>query len=167
MLDSPAMQRKHYAKEIKARDASDRTISIVVSRFNEDITERMLAGALETLAAWKVRKEHITIVRVPGSFEIPYGCLTLLKKSKKPDAIIALGCIIKGETEHDRYLATAASQGIMRLSIDYRMPIAFGIITTNSLAQAKARSSGPANKGKEAALAALESAFLAPTKRRA
>ena len=166
MLDSPAMQRKHYAKEIKARDASNRTIGIVVSRFNEDITERMLAGALETLAAWKVRTEHITIVRVPGSFEIPYGCLTLLKKSKKPDAIIALGCIIKGETKHDRYLAMAASQGIMHLSLTYGVPIAFGVITPNTLAQANARAKGNTNKGREAAQAALESALLTSRKRR-
>ena len=167
MLNSPAMQRKHYAKKIETKDASGCKIGVVVSRFNEDITEGMLRGALETLVAWNVRKEHITVVRVPGSFEIPYGCLTLLRNKKKFDALIALGCIIKGETEHDRYLAAAVSEGVMRLSIDYRIPIAFGIITTNSLAQAKARSAGPANKGKEATLAALESAFLAPTKRRA
>lgn len=146
-------------------DASGRKIGVVVSRFNDDITEPMLEGALKTLSAWKVRAADTAVVYVSGSFEIPYGCLTLLKK-KKFDALVAIGCIIKGETEHDRHLASAVSAGIMRLSLDYETPIAFGVITTNNLAQARARSFGSMNRGSKAAEAALESALLTPRKKR-
>src|SRR3989344_8403048 len=104
MLDSSAMQRKHSARETEMEDASGRKIGTVASRFNDDITEPMLEGALKTLSAWKVRAADTAVVYVSGSFEIPYGCLTLLKK-KKFDALVAIGCIIKGETEHDRHLA--------------------------------------------------------------
>lgn len=119
----------------------------------------MLDGALEILRASGVREKDTRIVRVPGSFEIPHGCRKLLA-AKKPDAIIALGCIIKGETDHDRYIASAVAQGIMQLIVESGIPIAFGVLTTNTLAQARARSRGTANKGAEAAIAALESALL-------
>jgi 6,7-dimethyl-8-ribityllumazine synthase len=153
------MQRKHYEKETKARDASHLSVGIVVSRFNEDATKGLLKGALATLAEWKVKRGNITTLYVPGSFEIPYGCQKLMN-SKRFDAIIALGCILKGETKHDEYIANAVSYGIMRLSLDYKIPIAFGVLTPNTLEQAKARSSGKFNKGREAALAALETALL-------
>jgi 6,7-dimethyl-8-ribityllumazine synthase len=153
------MQRAHYEKEVRAQDASRLRIGVVVSEFNADITEAMLAGALKTLDEWKVKKANITVLRVPGSFEIPFGALTLLSRKKKPHAIVALGCIIKGETEHDRYIASAVSHGIMDLMLAKRVPISFGIITTNNLKQAQARSSGTTNKGREAALAALRSAL--------
>lgn len=159
MVEWCAMQRKEYTKRIKPRDASRLTVGIVVSRFNADITERMLKGALEVLHLSKVREDNISIVQVPGSFEIPFGCLKLLKK-KKPDAIVALGCIIRGETKHDEYLASAVSHGIIDLILHHRVPISFGVITTNNLAQAKVRSSGKTNKGGEAARAALGMALL-------
>lgn len=141
-------------------DASKLRVGIVVSAFNEDITGNMLAGARETLSAWGMADDAITVVTVPGSFELPYGCRTLLTQKEKPDAIIALGCVIKGETEHDRYVASAAANGIMDLSLQYGVPISFGVITTNTLEQAKVRSSGETNKGKEAAEAALRLALL-------
>jgi len=153
------MQRKHYAKKILLPDGSRLRIGIVVADFNSDITTPMLAGALETLEACKVKKSNIRAVHVPGSFEIPYGCLTLMK-SGKYDALIALGCIIKGETTHDIYIATATSNGIMDLSLKHKLPIAFGVITTNDLAQAKVRSSGKSNKGVEAAITAITMANL-------
>lgn len=153
------MQRKEYAKRAKPRDASNLKIGIVVSRFNTDITERMLKGALEVLRAWKVKERNVEVVWVPGSFEIPFGCLKLIKR-KKPDAIVTVGCIVKGETDHDRYLAYAVSYGIMHLSLEHNVPISFGVITTNNLAQARARSSGKTNKGSEAAIAALDMALL-------
>ncbi|MDE2079214.1 MAG: 6,7-dimethyl-8-ribityllumazine synthase [Patescibacteria group bacterium] len=152
------MQRKNYEKKRAVKDASRLTVGVVVSRFNEDITEALLAGARETLAAWQVPEKNIAVLRVPGSYELPYGCLTLMKR--KPDAVIALGCIIKGETEHDRYIANAAAAGIMQVSLAHRVPISFGVITTNNLRQAKARASGKTNKGAEAAEAALELVFL-------
>ncbi len=154
------MQRKQYAKVVPGKNASRLSVGIVVSSFNSDITDGMLAGAKETLALWRVQSKNIQLVRVPGSFELPFGCLSLLTKKKKPDAIIALGCVIKGETEHDRYIASAAATGIMDLSLRYHVPISFGVITTNNLAQARLRSRGKANKGHEAAVAALELALL-------
>lgn len=153
------MQRKHYEKETKIRDASKLRVGVVVSRFNEDITERMLEGALETLGAWGVKEKNIQVVHVPGSFEIPFGCLKMIKKVK-PHAVVALGCIIKGDTDHDKYIADAVSHGIMHLSLKHSIPISFGVITTNTLAQAVVRSTGKTNKGPEAATAALESALL-------
>lgn len=152
------MQRKNYTKKTSFPDGSRLRVGIVVSGFNKDITEPMLEGALRTLATCKVKKNNVQVVRVPGSFEIPFGCLTLLKK-KKYHALIALGCVIKGETDHDIYIATAASRGIMNLSLEYGVPISFGIITTNNLAQAKVRSTGETNKGKEAALTAVTMAL--------
>lgn len=133
-------------------------MGIVVSSWNGDITRNLLAGAEKILHEWHVPEKNIHVLRVAGSFEIPYGCLKLIRRSK-PDAIIALGCLIKGETKHDEYIASAVSHGIMRLSLDYKIPIGFGVITANNLAQAKARSRGSTNKGAEAAVAALEMAL--------
>lgn len=152
------MQRKEFLKETVRKDASRCRIAVVVARFNEDITDELLRGALETLRAWKVPEKHVSVIRVPGSFEIPFGCLLALKK--KPDAILALGCIIKGETEHDRYIAQAVSHGITTLSLEKNVPIAFGVITPNNVKQAQARSSGKANHGAKSAVAALEMALL-------
>lgn len=151
--------RKKQAKKVELSGAERIRIGVVVSRYLEEITDQLLQGALSTLKSHGVADESINIIDVSGSFEIPYGCLTLLSKSK-PDAIIALGCIVKGETNHDRYIASAVSHGIMQLSLQYKTPISFGVITTNTLKQAKARSSGDSNKGTEAAIAALQSALL-------
>ncbi len=153
------MRRKELQKSVKLPGASKLKIGVVVSRFNRDVTEQMLKGALETLRVWNVPAKNIEILRVPGSFEIPYACLKLIKR-KKFDAIIALGCIIKGETEHDRYLAEGVTNGIMNLMLEHGVPIAFGILTTNNLAQAKVRSRGKTNAGANAAAVALEMALL-------
>lgn len=149
------MQRGEYQKARDTRDGSKLKIGIVVSSFNTDITESMLQGARATLEAWRVSDDHITVLRVPGSFEIPYGCQKLIRE-KKPDGIIAIGCVIKGDTEHDRYIASATAEGLMRLSLDHELPISFGVITTNTLEQAQVRSRGDTNKGIEAAHAVLE-----------
>jgi 6,7-dimethyl-8-ribityllumazine synthase len=153
------MQRKNYAKKIVLPDGSKLRIGIVVSAFNKDITENMLTGALSVLDGARVKKANVNILRVPGSFEIPYGCLKLIQ-SRKPHAVIALGCIIKGETTHDQYIASAAAGGIMDVMLDCGAPISFGIITTNNLKQAKVRSTGETNKGREAAVTALEMALM-------
>ncbi len=153
------MQRKELQKSVRLPGASRLKVGIVASRFNEDITGQMLKGALETLRARRVPAKNIEILRVPGSFEIPYACLKLIRK-KKFDAIIALGCIIRGETEHDRHLASGVTLGIMNLMLKHGVPIAFGILTTNNLAQAKARSTGKTNAGAKAADVALEMALL-------
>lgn len=154
------MQRKNMAGKEVARDASALKIGIVVSEYYADvITSNLLMGALDVLKKARVVQKNITVVRVPGCFEIPYGCITLLKR-KRFDAIITLGCIVKGETDHNRYIASAVSRGIMDLTLAYRVPISFGVVTVNNLAQAKVRSMGQNNKGREAAAAAVEMAFL-------
>ena len=153
------MQRKEYTKKINQPDASHLRVGVVVSEFNEDITELMLDGVLDTCRAWGVHERNIHILRVPGSFEIPFGCLRLLKTHANIDTIIPIGCIIKGDTKHDEYLASSVAYGLMRISIEKHIPIAFGIITTNNLRQAKIRSRGSTNKGAEAARAALQSAL--------
>ena len=148
------MQRKNYKKKSAFPDGSRLRIGIVVAEFNGDITGRMLNSALETLAACKVKKGNITVVHVPGGFQSPFGCRMLLEKGhgKSYDALIAIGCVIKGETTHDVYIANVASQGILEVSLAYGVPIIFGVITTNNLAQAKVRFTGQTNKGIEAAL---------------
>ncbi len=151
------MQRKNN-KKVPAKRAPDIRFGVVVSDFNGDITKPMLKEALRILKAAGVKDSRINVLHVPGSYEIPYGCLVLIQKKCK--AIIALGCIIKGETEHDRDIAGAVFTGLMQLSLTHCVPIAFGILTTNTLAQARARSRGINNKGIEAAHAALEIASL-------
>lgn len=150
------MQRAEFTKA-GTQDASRVRVAVVVARFNEDITEELLRGALSTLARWRVKDKNVSVIRVPGSFEIPYGCTLALKK--RPDAIIAIGCIIKGETEHDRYIAHAVAQGITHLSLSKGVPVALGVITPNTLKQARARAFG-SNHGAKAAAAALEMALL-------
>lgn len=148
------MQRKNK-KEEKMIDGSKLKIAIVVANFNSDITGRMLEGALEVLQKNKVKKNNIEVVEVPGAYEIPLSCQRLAK-SKKFDAIVALGCVIKGETDHYYFISREVSRGIMEVSLNFSLPIGFGVITTNNLRQAKDRSVGKNNKGKEATEAALE-----------
>jgi len=134
--------------------------AIVVSRFNEEITEGLLQGARERLAEASVPDENVTIIRVPGAFEIPIAGQRL-GESGEYDAVICLGCLIKGETMHFEYIADAASHGIMQAAAATGIPMAFGVLTTLTEEQAVERSrSGPGNKGREAAGAALEMATL-------
>ena len=130
--------------------------AIVVSRFNEEITEGLLQGARERLAEASVPEENVTIIRVPGAFEIPITAQRL-GESGEYDAIVCLGCLIKGETMHFEYIAEAASHGIMQAAAATGVPMAFGVLTALTEEQALARSrSGPDNKGREAAAAALD-----------
>jgi 6,7-dimethyl-8-ribityllumazine synthase len=134
--------------------------AIVVSRFNEEITEGLLQGARERLAEASVPDDDVTIIHVPGAFEIPIVAQRL-GESGEYDAIVCLGCLIKGETMHFEYIAEAASHGIMQAAAATGIPMAFGVLTTLTEEQAVERSrSGPDNKGREAAAAALEMAKL-------
>ena len=152
------MQRREFKKRTAPRDASSLKVGIVVSRFNEDITSQMLAGARSVLKKWRVKERNISIMHTYGSFEVPLACQRLIKK-RRVDTVVAIGCIIKGETSHNVYLGHAAAQGLMRVMLDTGIPIGFGIITTNTLAQAKGRASGEHNHGAKAAIAALELAL--------
>ena len=122
------MQRKDTVKKADSKDGSKLKVGVVVSTYYDDITGRMLAGALQTLKEWKVTEKNTTVVKVAGSFEITYGVLSLLKR-KKYDAIITLGCIIKGETSHDEFIAHAVAQGIVQMMVAYKTPISFGVVT--------------------------------------
>jgi 6,7-dimethyl-8-ribityllumazine synthase len=130
--------------------------AIVVSRFNEEITRGLLAGAREALAESGVGDDGVTVFQVPGAFEIPLAAKRAAESGEFA-AVICLGCLIKGETMHFEYIADAASHGIMRVGLDTGVPVAFGVLTTLTDAQAAERAApGPANKGREAAAAALE-----------
>jgi len=134
--------------------------AIVVSRFNEEITDGLLAGAREALAEAGVRGEAVMVFQVPGAFEIPLAAKRAAESGEFA-AVICLGCLIKGDTMHFEYIADAASHGIMRVALDTGVPIAFGVLTTLTDAQAEERAApGPGNKGREAAAAALEMARL-------
>jgi 6,7-dimethyl-8-ribityllumazine synthase len=131
-----------------------------VSSFNQEITSGLLAGARAALADAQIVESDVTVVHVPGAFEIPVAALRLANTGRY-DAVIALGCLIKGDTMHFEYIAAAASQGIMEVSTATGIPVAFGVLTTLTDEQAEERSAaGPGNKGREAALAAIEMATL-------
>lgn len=131
-------------------------VVIVASRYNERICDKLVEGSLETLTAAGYGPDSTPVIRVPGAWELP----TVVKKMiDKPDVIgaIALGCVIKGETTHDEHINRAVSLAIMDLSIDSGIPIAFGLLTCNTLEQAIHRSGGNVgNKGVESAEAVLE-----------
>jgi 6,7-dimethyl-8-ribityllumazine synthase len=143
-----------------SRTASGCRFAIVVSRFNGEITEGLLAGARRALVEAQVRDEDVTIVRVPGAFEIPLAA-RVTAASGRFDAIVCIGCLIKGETMHFEYIAATACRGIAEAAADTGVPMALGVITTLTEEQARERAAdGPGNKGREAALAAVEMATL-------
>jgi len=130
--------------------------ALVVSRFNSFITERLLEGALDSLRRKGVREEDIIVVRVPGAWEIPLAAKRLAQ-AKSYDAVICLGAVIRGSTPHFDYVAAEVSKGIAQVSLESGVPIAFGILTTDSLEQAVERAGSKAgNKGYAAAEAAIE-----------
>ena len=142
------------------RHAAGCRFAIVVSRFNEEITIGLLKAAREVLEEAEVSGNDITVAHVPGAFELPITALRLAETGQF-DAVICLGCLIKGDTMHFEYIASAASNGIMEAAQATGIPIAFGLLTTLTDEQAVARSSdSPDNKGREAALAAVEMATL-------
>lgn len=138
-------------------------IGIVVSEWNEAITSRLLEGARSTLLKAGIAESQIEILHVPGSFELPWGARQLMSPGKK-DAIICLGCIIRGETRHDEYIATAVASGIMQLGLMSGVPVVFGVLTTENETQALDRAGGQhGNKGEEAAITAVRMALIRKT----
>jgi 6,7-dimethyl-8-ribityllumazine synthase len=133
---------------------------IVVSRFNSFITERLLEGALDALRRNGAKEEAIEIYRTPGSFEIPAVVKRLVERDSC-DAIICLGAVIRGATPHFTYISAEVSKGIAQLSLESTIPIAFGVITADTIEQAIERAGTKAgNKGWDAALSAIEMANL-------
>lgn len=141
-------------KKEKSVDLSNQRIGIVTAQWNEEITNELLKGCKKTLEQLGAKKKNIISVEVPGSFELPSGA-KLFVENKKVDAVICIGCIIKGETPHFDFISAAVSQGIMDLNIHYNIPFVFAVLTTNTLEQAKERCGGKhGHKGNEAAITA-------------
>jgi 6,7-dimethyl-8-ribityllumazine synthase len=135
-------------------------IAIVVSRFNDFVTERLLTGAQETLAQEGLAPDDVELWRVPGAFEIPMAAQRIAETGRVA-AVICLGCLIRGATPHFEYIASACAHGIRAAAAETGVPMAFGVLTTNSVEEALERAvTGEGNKGREAALAALEMARL-------
>ena len=133
---------------------------IIRSRYNEDITKRLLEGALDALRKGGASDDAIEVVVVPGAFEIPVVAARLAR-TRRHDALLCLGAVIKGETPHFEHISTAVSQGIARVAYDYGLPVIFGVLTTDTEEQADARSGkGGSNRGYEAAVTAIEMANL-------
>ena len=141
-------------------DGSDLRLAVVVSRFNEIVTEPLLRGALATARDLGVGDDALDVVRVPGAFELPQAARRLAGVGGY-DAIVCLGAVVRGETPHFDYVCSEAARGLTMVSQEFNLPVAFGVLTCDTMAQARARSGGSAgNKGDEAMRAALEMANL-------
>ena len=134
---------------------ADSTVGVVVSRFNGEISNKLLESALEALAASGVSEERITVMPVPGAFELPFGAMALAK-TRRYSCVVALGCVVRGETAHFEYVAGEAASGLQLAGLETGVPVAFGVLTVDTAEQAQDR----LDKGAEAARAALEMADL-------
>jgi|TARA_B110000967_G_C18842341_1_gene540059 6,7-dimethyl-8-ribityllumazine synthase len=136
--------------------ANTAKFTLVVGRFNSAIVDNLCAGAIDTLRRQGVPEANITVVRVPGAYEMPLAAKRVAAKGGA-DAIIALGAVIRGGTPHFEFVAGECSSGLARVSLDHEIPIAFGVLTTDTIEQAVERSGTKAgNKGADAAMTALE-----------
>lgn len=137
-------------------NAQGMRIGIVVSEWNDNITSELAEGSISTLKKFGVADDDIIIRSVPGSFELVFGCAQMIK-SGWVDGVIAIGCIIRGDTPHFEYISTGVTQGISALNKDNDVPVVFGVLTTNNLQQAEERSGGIiGNKGDEFAITAIK-----------
>ena len=135
-------------------------VAIVVSRFNDFVTERLLDGARAGLAELGIADADVEVLHVPGAFEIPMAAQRVAEAGKV-DAVVCLGCLIRGATPHFEYIASACANGITAAAASTGVPMSFGVLTTNSVEEALERAApGPSNKGREAAEAAVEMARL-------
>jgi len=142
-----------YKPKIKAEGVK---IGVVVSKFNEFISKQLLEGCIDTLIQHGVKEKDIFCVWVPGAFEIP-AVVKKLAESKKLDAIICLGCVIRGDTPHFEYISSENAKGISWLSLNLKIPVIYGVLTTDNIEQAMERAgTKQGNKGRQAALDALE-----------
>ena len=165
--DEPALRiaGQHAAGDLDVPDEIDllegevgdtrRGVGIVVSRFNGEIVNRLLAAALAELEQAGIAKETITVMAVPGAFELPLGAMALAK-TRRYSCIVALGCVIRGETAHFDYISGEAASGLQLAALETGVPVAFGVLTVDTLAQAEAR----VDKGADAVRTALEMADL-------
>jgi len=134
--------------------------AIVVSKFNDFVTDRLQAGAIEALESAGVAGDDICVIKVPGAFEIPFGAREAASRGHFA-AVVCLGCLIRGKTPHFEYISSACAHGITDAAASTGVPMSFGVLTTNSIEEALERAvDGPTNKGWEAAIAAVEMATL-------
>jgi len=144
-------------------DASAFRFAVIVSEWNPDITGKLKEGACNSLLKYGAKKENIFVVYVPGSFELVYAARRIIG-SLKPDAVIGVGCIIRGDTPHFDYVCSGVTQGFAQLNAEGDIPCTFGLLTTDNLQQAIDRSGGKyGNKGDEYAVTAIKMAHLAHT----
>ena len=137
-------------------DGNDLRVGLVQARFNDDLTGRLATVCIDELLALGVQRKHITHVTVPGALEVPVA-LQAMADSERYDALVALGCIIRGETYHFELVANESGAGVSRVALDYNLPIANAILTTENLEQAIARQT---DKGRDAARVAVEMACI-------
>ena len=159
--NDPNSAAKHIPSLPVSLAGEGHRMAIVVARFNSHITEPLLVSAYKTFTDHGVKPEHITVVWVPGAFELPLVSHKIAA-SNKFSAVLALGCVIRGETTHYDYVCNESARGINEASLKTGVPVLFGVLTTENLAQAEARAgfNGGENKGVDVALAALEMANL-------
>ena len=143
------------------RPAGGLKFAVVVSKYNDFVTDRLQKGALAALAHFGVRDDDVTVIRVPGAFEIPTAA-RLAADTNEFDGIVCLGCLIRGATPHFEYISSAVAHGLTTASGSTGIPMAFGVLTTNSAEEALERAvDGPSNKGWEAVQATVEMAIIA------
>lgn len=148
---------REYSANLVSRD---KKYAIVVARFNHFITDRLVEGCLDALKRHEVKDEEISIVRVPGAFEIPLVAKKLAKKDDI-DAVICLGAVIRGDTPHFDYVCAEVSKGVAQVGLESEKPVIFGVVTTDNIDQAVQRAGVKSgNKGAEAAISAIEMANL-------
>jgi 6,7-dimethyl-8-ribityllumazine synthase len=154
MASSLKSLSEHSSKNIQ--DMSSKKFGIIVSEWNEDVTESLYSGALQTLLDNGVKKVNIIRKNVPGSFELTLAA-QWLAQDEKIDAVICLGCVIQGETRHFDFICSAVAHGITEVSLKYNKPVIFGVLTPNTQQQALDRAGGKhGNKGDEAAITAIK-----------
>jgi 6,7-dimethyl-8-ribityllumazine synthase len=147
-------------RAVEPAHQGDLAVAVVASRYNSEVVERLLDGAVARLIERGVPRERITIVVVPGAWELPLACRRLAEAGGH-QAVVALGCVIRGETPHFEYVCREASRGVIQASLDIGIPVSFGVLTTETLEHALARAGGNSgNKGAEAADAAVDMAGL-------
>jgi 6,7-dimethyl-8-ribityllumazine synthase len=151
---------KNLSSSISKFDLSEKSIGVVWSKWNEEITGALKDGCLKTLKKYGLKKDSLTVIEVPGAFELPYGAKLLLGQ-QKVDAVICIGCVIKGETKHDEYINKTVAQAICMLGLSSSKPVIYGVLTPNDKQQALDRAGGKyGNKGDEAAITAIEMIHL-------
>ena len=138
-------------------------IAIVAARFNAEIVDRLVETALAELQALGVQPADVTLLRVPGAFELPLAARAVLRGADPPDAVVCLGAVIRGDTPHFDFVAGAAADGILRVGLETGRPVIFGVLTTNTLEQARDRADGRYRRGADAARDAIEMVRLLRT----